>query len=313
MKKKIATLGLIGLFQLTALYANNEVSIVTTKDNTLIQTSDGSLGNSLGDLFVGRTNQDANGTATLSIRRGLVYFDIAGNVPANATIDSVRLYLNLTKSSSQTNSDISLHKVLSNWGEGTSYYNGGQGAAATTNDATWTYSFYNTASWATPGGDFEPTASAVATVAYTTPVEYSWSSETMKAEVQAWLTTPSANYGWLLQGDESTGKTVKQFSSKDTGTSGTYPTLKVYYSSGAGIENASTVSFSTYPNPATDFVQVRFSQPSSETISIYSLTGTLLKTVTATNQNIVTINLSGITTGVYILKAGNKTSRLLVK
>ena len=63
-----------------------------SKTNTLIQVTSASaqqLSNGLGDIYVGRTNQDGQEPATISIRRGLVAFDIADNIPAGATITGV--------------------------------------------------------------------------------------------------------------------------------------------------------------------------------------------------------------------------------
>ena len=55
--------------------------------------------------------------------------------------------------------DVAIHKMTTDWGEGTS--NGGvgagsgQGATATTNDATWSNPFFGTATtWTTAGGDY---------------------------------------------------------------------------------------------------------------------------------------------------------------
>ena len=38
---------------------------------------------------------------------------------------------------------VGLHDTLQDWGQGTSFQSGGMGAAATQNDATWLYTFYN--------------------------------------------------------------------------------------------------------------------------------------------------------------------------
>src|SRR5262245_11524642 len=70
-----------------------------SKDNTIIQTTSASaqLSNGTGDLFVGRTNQDGQGPATISIRRGLLEFNLAApgigglSIPAGATITGVTL------------------------------------------------------------------------------------------------------------------------------------------------------------------------------------------------------------------------------
>ena len=53
------------------------IDIVASKDNTLYQSATGSLSNGAGqNFFVGRTRQSSN-----SLRRGLIAFDIAANIP----------------------------------------------------------------------------------------------------------------------------------------------------------------------------------------------------------------------------------------
>ena len=50
------------------------------RDTTLIEEPDGALANGSGPVFfVGRTNQGQN-----SVRRGLIYFDVAAALPRNA-------------------------------------------------------------------------------------------------------------------------------------------------------------------------------------------------------------------------------------
>ena len=127
----------------TATGVSADTAVLTSsKDNTLIQqtTASGQLSNGQGDIFVGRTNQDGQGTATISIRRGLVAFDVAGNVPAGATITGVALTM---RDVMGLNGDptVELHRVQQDWGEGNSFQNGGMGAAAQEGDATWLYTF----------------------------------------------------------------------------------------------------------------------------------------------------------------------------
>ena len=56
------------------------VAIVSDLDNTLYESSTGALSNGAGPtFFAGRTAQ-----ATSSIRRGLVHFDVAAAIPAEA-------------------------------------------------------------------------------------------------------------------------------------------------------------------------------------------------------------------------------------
>src|SRR5262249_5010325 len=151
--------------------------------------------------------------ATISIRRGLIKFDVAAALPSWATITSASLTM---RDVMGLNGDpvVSLHRVLKDWGEGTSFQNGGMGAAATNNDATWLYTFYNAAApassptWTTPGGDFSPTVSGSAIVSDDLGAgqSFTWTGAGMATDLQSWLTDPSQNFGWLVQGDESKGQ-----------------------------------------------------------------------------------------------------------
>ena len=116
--------------------------------------------------------------------------------------------------------------MLADWGEGTSVAPGeeGDGAPATTNDATWRHRFFDTIFWTTEGGDFSGTVSATQSVG---PVGvYTWSSSQMRADVQSWLDDPASNFGWLVLGDESEISTAKRF---DTRESASPPVLTIIY------------------------------------------------------------------------------------
>jgi hypothetical protein len=201
-----------------------------SKDNTLIQTVPGTqeLSNGQGDIFVGRTNQNGQDPPTISIRHGLVAFNLA-SIPAGSTITAVSLTM---RDVMGLNGDISidLHTLLKDWGEGASFQNGGMGANAQTNDATWYNTFYNTAipGWTNPGGDYTPAVSATTIVADqmapppTLPPgsQFTWSSAQMIADVQNWLDDPSMNFGWLMKAtDETKGQTAKRFNSGESTTS----------------------------------------------------------------------------------------------
>lgn len=219
------------------------ITIEPSKDNTLIQdpnlpgvTSDGitgQLSNGQGDIFVGRTAQDGTGSvpAVISIRRGLIEFDIADNVPAGATITGVSLTMNDVMGLNGAPT-LGLHLLTSNWGEGASFFNGGVGAPAQNNDATWLYTFYNASNpsasptWTTPGGDFSSTVSGSAVDSTSGPVTWA-STPQMVADVQAWLNGTTPNDGWLIQGDESKGQTAKRLNSRESTTSP--PMLTITY------------------------------------------------------------------------------------
>jgi hypothetical protein len=209
--------------------AAGSVVLVPSKDNTLIQWSpqtEGAnplLSNGRGDIYVGRTNQDGQEPATISIRRGLIQFDVAGAVSSGMKITGATLTMRDVRGLNGDPS-VSLHRVLQDWGEGSSFFEGGQGAPATQGDATWLHTFYDASNpaasptWNSPGGDFEPAASAAATVADDSGGGqlFTWSSAAMAADVQSWLTDPAQNFGWLLQGDETRGQSAKRFNSRES-------------------------------------------------------------------------------------------------
>ncbi len=238
---------LVFLLSASRLAAAQSVELTPSKTNTLIQvtSSAGSaqLSNGQGDIYVGRTNQDGQGPATISIRRGLIAFDIADNVPAGATITGVTLTVEEIRGLNG-NQFTSLNRMYRDWGQGTSYFNGGQGVPASNGDATWYYTFYNAAdpatspTWTVPGGepgiDYSATASALV-LDYTGDAfeTLSWSSTAnplMVADVQAWLDSPATNFGWIILGSESIGQTAKRYGGQNAAAYGeTPPQLTVQY------------------------------------------------------------------------------------
>ena len=199
-----------------------EPSLGPVKDNTLYEQPRGILSNGAGQhFFAGKTNSGV-------IKRGVIAFDITGSMPAGSTVTRVSLSLFMSRTQA-ANQMIELHRLLSDWGEGGSDASGeeGGGARATTGDATWLHTFFDTAMWANPGGDFSATVSASAPVGATST--YTWSSPQMDADVQAWLDQPASNFGWLLLGNESQDQTTKRFDSRENAVAGNRPRLDVIY------------------------------------------------------------------------------------
>ena len=155
--------------------------------------------------------------------------NFAGNIPAGSTILGVTLSLNMSMTPSGTPRTTELHKLLADWGEGTSQASGGEGegAPATTNDATWRHRFFDTIFWTAEGGDFSATVSASQSVGAVGM--YTWSSPPMVGDVQSWLNNPATNFGWLVLGDESEILTAKRF---DTRESASPPVLTIQYTPG---------------------------------------------------------------------------------
>jgi autotransporter-associated beta strand protein len=233
-----------------------EVVMSETKSNTLIQVTSGTaqqLSDGLGNIFVGRTNQDLNGPATISIRRGLVEFNPSAAVPAGATITGVTLTVE-ELSGGTWSETISLSRMLRDWGQGTSFSLLGGGTAATTGDATWYYPFYGSpGTWAAPGGkagvDYSALTSAATLISGGSAGQsFSWSSSANPAlvsDVQRWLDNPASNYGWIMLGDESTGHTAKVFAGSNETSPNSPPQLTAQYIApwtwtGSGGNNAWT-------------------------------------------------------------------------
>ena len=205
-------------------------SLTPSKDNTLYESALGSLSNGAGQhLFAGRTEVLAGAL----IRRGLIAFDVAGEIPAGSTILSASLTLNMSRTNLAAGPrTVSLYRVLADWGEGTSDpFGGGEGGGApsTPGDATWIHRFFDFNFWLSSGGDFlfAPSASSVVGgVGF-----YTWGpTPSLRADVQGWLDTPASNFGWILIGDESTFPTTKRFDSKDNPIPTLRPVLVVQFS-----------------------------------------------------------------------------------
>jgi len=220
------TVILLACLAFPAPAAAETVTLGALKDNTLYEDGSGSLSNGSGSyLFAGRTNQDAG----ISRRRALLAFDVASQIPAGASITAVQLTLHLSRTISGAQS-LSVHRVLSDWGEGTSdatFRGEGRGESAADKDATWLHRFFPTQTWSTPGGDFSSTASATLSVGGIGP--YTWAGTGLVADVQAWIDGTAANFGWLLRGNEASAITAKRFDSREIATASFRPQLIVTY------------------------------------------------------------------------------------
>lgn len=206
-------------------------TIEPAKDNTIYEDAGGLLSNGAGEnLFIGLTS-GTNGEP-FEARRALMMFDIAAAVPAGATIDSVLLTLRVgNRGPARDISMVTLHRLTTDWGEGGSQATPPEGAGtqAFLGDATWLHTFYDTAMWATVGGDF------VAPASDTTPVEdsntfYTWgNTDEMVSDVQGWLDGPSTNFGWIMIGNEMDGGSAKQLSSRQNMEPTFRPKLEIHY------------------------------------------------------------------------------------
>jgi hypothetical protein len=236
----------------------DSIKIIPSKDNTIFSESNALSDGKGPSLYAGRINNSTN-----AVRRALLKFDLS-SVPANVQIQSVKLTLTVIQSANSTLTphNFTLHKVLSNWGEGSSIGRG-TGAAATTGDATWQYTFYSTTNWTTNGGDFVSTASA--TAAGVKEELIIWSSPQMLSDVNAWISNASTNFGWLIKGEEAIMGSAKAFVSREG--LNVYPkTLTIYYTLPA-VESA----YINEVNPKKQWVEIYNPDKPSTNLSNYYL------------------------------------------
>jgi hypothetical protein len=202
--------------------AANVANIAPAHDNTLYGNPDGEASNGAGQYFFAGVNREGE------IRRGLISFDVAGALPAGATITAATLTLHMSRTVSGPQ-DISLFPLLASWGEAGSVGAGqeGDGGPPQPGDATWIHRFYDTQMWGAAGGDFASVSSATTSVADIG--FYSWSSPQVLADVQSWLADPAGNFGWLLRGNEDTSYTTKRFDTRENTTPADRPVLELTY------------------------------------------------------------------------------------
>lgn len=195
--------------------------LTPSKDATLYEIGNGSIANGSGiHLFIGNT-------ASAQRRRALLAFDLT-QIPAGSRITSVVVTLHVSLTVAGTES-ARLHPVTMDWTEGAS--NAGEsrdggGTSSQPGDATWVHTVFPNRFWRTPGGDFSPTADATVSMGSFGPVS-AGSSAALVARVQGWVDQPSTNFGWIVIGNESTGRTAKRLTSREVPARDIRPTLTV--------------------------------------------------------------------------------------
>ena len=85
----------------------------------------------------------------------------------------------------------------------------------------------------------------------------------------------------------------------------------VTVSPAVGNENPDSSSFTAYPNPTSGIVTVTGLTP-GKTLKVYSVTGTLVGAYTA-QEEVMTINLDNLNSGIYFLNFEGKTIKIVVR
>lgn len=221
MRLAAVVLALTGIFVCDA--AADTLSVVASRDATLIEHPDGALASGAGPtVFAGRNNLADNG-----VRRALLRFDLSEVPPSGGpvVVEKVALVVtNLTESNTAPR-EYRLHRVLADWGEGASSSAGGGGAPAEPGDATWIHSFYPQSFWSHNGAQFAGEPSAVLVVVG--PGTYRFDSPQLTRDVALWAASPELNFGWILIGDETTRQTVRAFGSRENPDPAVRPILEI--------------------------------------------------------------------------------------
>jgi len=294
-------------------FSQSIAQIGASKDNTLYEDPNGALSNGAGNHIFAGTNGGG------LIRRALLKFDIAGDVPANATIDSVKLTLYMSRTSLASSQSLELYRGLMDWGEDTSHAGGNEGGgdSAAVGDATWLHTFFDAQLWTNHGGDFTSTISASQAVGDT--AYYSWgSTPEMVSDVQDWLNNPANNFGWIIIGNEATSLTAKRFDSRENPNTNHRPLLTVYYTTTTAIGRRKSnlieklQLFQNYPNPFNPSTTIGFQIPSTQfvTLKIYDVLGGEVTTLVAgqisAGQHEIAFDAAALSAGIYFyeLRAG---------
>ena len=196
-------------------------TLLPSADTTMYGDADGALGKGAeAHLFVGANDGGR-------VRRAAIAFDLR-QIPAGARVTGVTLQLHLSRTNSGEQT-VRIYAATDSWGEGQSDAEDeeGGGSPATPSDATWLHRSFPDSLWQAPGGDFAPSASALAVVGGSGA--YIWTSEQLSADVQQWLNAPRTNFGWVLVGTEDERRTAKRFDRREQLDPARRPVLTVEY------------------------------------------------------------------------------------
>src|SRR5262245_39206819 len=108
----ISVLLLAGLVPATDLLRADTVTLTPVKDNTLYEPIQQDTYADMSDgagptMFTGKVKDAKNQAGQVAVRRSVVECDIAANIPAGATIDSVQLTMYCDKVGQNTNFNVS--------------------------------------------------------------------------------------------------------------------------------------------------------------------------------------------------------------
>jgi hypothetical protein len=279
-----------------------------SRDNTLYESDEGNLSNGQGEyLFIGRTNQPL-------IRRALLHFDVAAELPENARVLSAELHVNVSNAVGGSQ-PATVHAVLRSWGEGDSKASGpeGEGGEAATGDATWLHAFFPDENWQTPGGDYTEAILAETMIDREGPYMFE-STQALVLLIQEWQANPDTNFGIMIRGNETQQRVAKRLDSRLNPEVENRPRLVIEYEPvSTSIETDGEVAsefriLENYPNPFNPETTIRYAvdSPGEAVIAVYNLMG---QEVWRENRNHsragtfeVRFNALNLTSGIYMVR-----------
>ncbi len=227
MRAVLCLMGVAAMSAFSSVAMADEITIGADRDSCIYDEFFPTGNGSGQHMFCGKNNAGSQ-------RRFMIRFDIAGAVPAGATIDNVRLELFMSRT--DTGSFVyTLHRMTRDWGEGASDPGGNEGGGidAVKGDATWDEAWYPNDPWVTPGGDFDAIVSASQTVNLEGPYVFG-PANGMRDDVQAWLDDPSMNFGWIMVAPETAPliASSKRFDSRQHAMPDKQPRLVISFTAG---------------------------------------------------------------------------------
>src|SRR5690606_18470100 len=119
----------------------------------------------------------------VAVRRAVLAFDVAGAIPAGATVVEASLRLTIDKVPLIPAPGVfSLHRATADWNEGPTNPSSpeGGGGVSQPGDTTWLHTNFSEAFWSAPGGDFDVVPSVTLTASALGP--HVFASAAMAAE-----------------------------------------------------------------------------------------------------------------------------------
>jgi hypothetical protein len=198
--------------------------------------------------------------------RALYKFDIAAVLPVGAEITSARFKIDVVRTpTGKRNSTFSLHRVLSDWGEGNKRGDNPGGAEAEAGESTWEARFHPDQPWSVPGGafgtDFAQDASAERTILDNGAYVFEFNATGLD-DLRYFASNADQNFGWMLATQLEEGeKTARRWASREH--RNTPPVLELKFATAPAV-TLPVITISGLPDsPAVQF--------SAETAAIYSV------------------------------------------